>query len=210
MGELVASRATLTNESPPDKTEHNWFQDLDPCLLTRSKNQTKHYSSWEIRLEEKDFIKWRSSLEKHILLVDGASKGNLRKAGGGGVLLDPSGRIILSFAWGLGHSSNNIAEILVLWKGLSQARRSSISNLAVIGDSRVIIQALTHRKTPKNFSLTHYYKKILILMVEFKKIEYYHILRKLNHLVDHEANVGACLRKGVIIVNGNENLSPIP
>jgi ribonuclease HI len=66
-------------------------------------------------LEEQEFIKWRSSLEKHILHVDGASKGNPGPVGSGGVLLDISGKIMLSFAWGLGQNTNNTAAILAIW-----------------------------------------------------------------------------------------------
>ena len=98
IGELVTSKVNLTNEVIPDREEYSWFHDLEPSLLTRSKNTTKHYSSWEIRLEEQEFIKWRASLNKHILHVDGASKGNLGPTGSGGVLLDYSGKIVFNFA----------------------------------------------------------------------------------------------------------------
>ena len=74
-------------------------------------------------------------MEKHILHVDGASKGNPGPAGSGGVLIDYSRKIILNFSWGLGKKTNNIAEILAIWQGLSQARRLSIKNLIIIGDS---------------------------------------------------------------------------
>ena len=135
IGELVASNSKITNEASPDKEEYSWFQGLDPDLLTRTKNTVKHFSPWEIRLEEQEFIKWRSSLNKHTLHVDGASKGNPGPAGSGGAILDMSGNIILKFAWGLGQNSNNIAEILAIWQGLMQARSLSIKKLAIIGDS---------------------------------------------------------------------------
>ena len=65
-------------------------------------------------LEEHEFIKRRSSLKTHVLMVDGASKGNPGKAGGGGVLFNPDGKLILSFAQGLGQLSINFAEYLAL------------------------------------------------------------------------------------------------
>ena len=98
LGELVASNSKITNEATPDKDEYSWFHGLEPSLLARTKNISKHYSPWEIRLEEQEFIKWRSSLKEHILHVDGASKGNLGPAGSGGVLLDYSGKIVLNFS----------------------------------------------------------------------------------------------------------------
>ena len=115
LGDLVASNSNINNEVIPDKDEYSWFHNLDSSLLTRIKKTLKHYSSWEIRLEEQEFIKWRSSLEKHVLHVDGASKGNPGYSGSGGVLLDSSGKTVLKFSWGLGQNTNNIAEILALW-----------------------------------------------------------------------------------------------
>ena len=114
LGDLVASNSNITNEVTPDKDEYSWFHDLDSSLLARTKKTSKHYSPWEIRLEEEEFIKWRYSLEKHILHVDGAWKGNPGPTGSGGVLLDNSGKIVLNFSWGLGQNTNNIAETLAI------------------------------------------------------------------------------------------------
>ena len=210
LGDLVASKTNVTNEVTPNKDEYAWFHELEPSLLDRTKQISKHYSHWEIRLEEQEFIKWRSSLEKHILQVDGASKGNPGPAGSGGVLFDISGKIVLSFAWGLGQNTNNTAEILAIWQGLAQVRRLSIAKLAVIGDSRIFIQALNQRRAPKNMGLEHYYKKVTDQMKEFEEVKFYHVLRNLNQLADHEANRGTTLGKGVINVNGIENHEPIP
>ena len=170
----------------------------------------KHFSPWEIRLEEQEFIKWRSALNKHILHVDGASKGNPGPAGSGGAILDMSGNIILNFAWGLGHNSNNIAEILAIWQGLMQARSLSIKKLAIISDSRIIMQAFNLKKAPNCMGLGHYFKKISFQLKAFEEVNFYHVLRHLNHIADSEANAGASLRKGLIIVNGNEDSVPIP
>ena len=93
--------------------------------------------------------------------MDGASKGNPRPEGSAGVLLDYSGKIVLNFSWGLGQNTNNIAEILAIWKGLVQARRLSIKKLAIIGDSRIIIQALNLKKAPNNMGLAHYHRKVI-------------------------------------------------
>ena len=115
LGDLAASNSNIKNEANADKEDYNWFHNLDPSLLTRIKNSTKQHTPREIRLEELEFIKWRSSMEKHVLHVDGALKGNPGNSGSGGVLLDSSGKIVLKFAWGLGHNTNNIAEILAIW-----------------------------------------------------------------------------------------------
>ena len=59
-------------------------------------------------------------------------------------------------------------------------------------------------------ALAHYYQKVLIQLNYFEEIECYHVLRILNQIADHEANIGASLNKGVLLVNGIENQEPRP
>ena len=210
LGDLAASNSNIKNEANADKDDYNWFHNLDPSLLSRIKNSTKKHTPWEIRLGELEFIKWRSSLEKHVLHVDGASKGNPGNSGSGGVIFDSSGKIVLKFAWGLGHNTNNIAEILAIWQGLCQARRLSIKHVIVIGDSSIIIQAFNLNKAPKNMVLVHYFRKFLNLLKDFDEIKFYHVLRTLNQGADHEANIGTSLNRGALLVNSTEHHEPIP
>ena len=58
--------------------------------------------------------------------------------------------------------------------------------------------------------LAHYYRKVIAQVNEFEEIKLFHVLRNLNTLADNEANKGASLGKGVIIVNGSESREPIP
>ena len=95
--------------------EDQWLKELVPNHQNRSIPPAKAPSHWEIHLEEQEFIKWRSALDDHCLFFVGASKGNPRKAGGGGVILSPGGSTELCFAWGLGHETNNREEALALW-----------------------------------------------------------------------------------------------
>ena len=190
IGELVSSNPNLTNESTPDHKEHSWFHQIDPSILNRIKLSAKHHEPWEISLEEQEFIKWRSALNEHILQADGASKGNPGLAGSGGVIIDVTRRIILNFSWGLGNKTNNAAEFLAIWQGLSQARALSIKKLAIISDSRITIQALILKKPPNNMELTHIYRKVSLKIKDFEKVKFFHVLRHLNNLVDHEANLG--------------------
>jgi ribonuclease HI len=72
-------------------------------------------------LDKSALEEWKSSLNTSILSFDGASKDNPGKAGGGGVIRDPTGNIVIRYAWGLGIEPNNKAEALALWQGLTQA-----------------------------------------------------------------------------------------
>ena len=58
--------------------------------------------------------------------------------------------------------------------------------------------------------LAHYHWKVITQMKAFEEIKCYHVLRNLNQIADHEANIGASLSKGVIFVNGIENHMAIP
>jgi ribonuclease HI len=96
-------------------------------------------------MEEQEFEEWKRKENKYILLFDGASKGNSGVARGGGILVGPNGLLEIRFAWGLGIETNNIAEALALWQWLNQAILHNIRDLVIIGDSRLIIQALILR-----------------------------------------------------------------
>jgi ribonuclease HI len=69
-------------------------------------------------LEEANFVKWWQTQRKCILFFDGASKRNPGVESTWGVIYDPNGIEKLSFAWGLGHSTNNQVEAMVVYMGL--------------------------------------------------------------------------------------------
>ena len=78
------SKNSLRNLASLDPGEDHWLMDFMPNHLLGKNPNPILRASWEIRLRQQDFIKWRSSLEEHCLLFDRASKGNPSVAGGGG------------------------------------------------------------------------------------------------------------------------------
>ena len=101
-------------------------------------------------------------------------------ARGGVIFFTPDGFLETRFAWGLGDDTNNMAEALALWQGLRIAKTHGISELTIIGDSRIIIQALTENLTPNQMHLRRLIQKIKAQVLNFSKIEFYHVLRKNN------------------------------
>jgi hypothetical protein len=85
--------------------------------------------NWKIQLGEEEFRRWKHSQGKHLLLFDGASKGNPRVAGVGGSFLIPKGNQEITFEWGLGRASNNQAEALALFQGLKLLLMQVISKV---------------------------------------------------------------------------------
>ena len=101
MGEALEANATLRNARDLDDEEDQWLNELVPDHQLIPGPKPSLPAAWEIRLEEKEFIKWRSSLEDHYLFFDGASKGNPGVAGGGGVIMSSNGGSAVIFLWGL-------------------------------------------------------------------------------------------------------------
>jgi hypothetical protein len=78
-------------------------------LVSNKKNSSQPRSNleWRLRTPEQDFQKWWKNQGKVTLFFDGASKGNPRILGAGGVIYFPDGQSKDSFSWGLGKITNN-------------------------------------------------------------------------------------------------------
>jgi hypothetical protein len=142
LAEALNGKVNLMNSAPLSVEESSWlnhFSQSSPGIL---KTSLKTIRSWEIRLEEQEFLLWRSSLNEWCLFFDGASKGNPGQAGCGGIIIDPSGNTHSVYAWGIGHSTNNQAEFLGLWQGLHQALQLGIQEIRIFGDSKQILEAI--------------------------------------------------------------------
>jgi len=210
LSEALNTKALNSNMTPLSAEEERWFKEFKPTHHSIEAINSPHKTNWEIRLAEMDFIKWRSALDEWCLFFDGASKGNPGQAGGGGNIFEPSDNLHLSYAWGLGQASNNQAEYLALWQGLIQARKLNIQKLNIFGDSRLIIKAVHIKKVPTDIYLAQIYRKVRLLLSNFRIYKAHHVLRNLNSLADAEANWGALLNKSQLIVNGESSNYAIP
>jgi ribonuclease HI len=94
------------------------------------------------------------------MCLDGASKGNLRVAGAGGVLFGPKGYIELRFAWNLGIASNNQTEEYAFLQGIYLAKARGIQYLIIIDDSLNTIQSMIYGSSPLDAQLNNITKKI--------------------------------------------------
>ena len=72
---------------------------------------------------------------------------------GGEVILSPDANEELSYSWGLGIESNNMAEALALCQGIILATGHDIRDIVVIGDSRLVIQALNSDNLPEDMKI---------------------------------------------------------
>jgi len=210
ISEAINARPSVQNSAPTTKEEDNWIKVFRPTCQNHNQSTPPKLRKWEIRLPEQEFLRWRSSLEDWWLLFDGASKGNPGEAGGGGILLEPNGSTKLTFAWGLGHATNNQAEFLALWQGINQALKLGINKIKIVGDSKQVIDAINLKKPPKDMRLAQLHKKICILLDQIKEYKVYHVLRDLNRDADNEANRGSQQSKGQFIINEKISFYLIP
>jgi len=86
------------------------------------------------------------------VFFDGASQGEPAVGGAGGILhlLDTH---FFKFAAGLGRSTNNKAEIFVVFLVMRCAISRGILKLQVFGDSKLVVDWLAQRRALKNIHL---------------------------------------------------------
>lgn len=68
-------------------------------------------------MTKEEIKSWKKPQNRRFMQFDGASKNNPRKAGAGGIILDPNGKEIVTYEWGLTQISNNKAEAYSLLMG---------------------------------------------------------------------------------------------
>ena len=80
------------------EAEHKWLgsRQEDKVKLGSSKPVIKPI--WQIRILEKEFLEWWQLKNKISIFFDGASKGNLGKAGVGNLIYYPGGILETSFS----------------------------------------------------------------------------------------------------------------
>ena len=134
----------------------------------------------------------------------------LGEAGGGGVLYGPDEQLKLTYSWNLGTETNNVAEAWALWQGLVQASNLGIQELSVVGDSRVIIQAVNTKVLPSSSHLNQILRRILEMLPNFQFIEFFHALRAFNEPADRAANDAIGLSQGTLVINGEYKIFLVP
>jgi ribonuclease HI/exonuclease III len=196
------TQTPLTHSRTMDESEELWYAQFQIQQAIGEKAPPTPQTHWELRTGAIEFINWKKERKAYILSFDGASKGNPGQAGGGGIIEKPSAEVLMRYAIGLGIASNNLAEALALWQGLCHAQSIGIRDLVIIGDSRLLIQAIVLPKHTKNAKLNNLIERIRLLLRGLRSFQIYHVLRALNRDADIEANRGVELAKGNTLANG--------
>ncbi|MCO5586666.1 hypothetical protein L7F22_040608 [Adiantum nelumboides] len=121
----------------------------------------------------------------YTLFFDGAFRRATGKAGGGLVLVNPEGEVVMKEQVTLdGSTINNEAEYDVLISGLKICLAQKIRRLMVKGDALLILEQILGIWACKNERLRTKVTSIHKLFSQFEEVQFYHIPRKENEDAD--------------------------
>ena len=122
--------------------------------------------------------------------IDGGARGNPGPAGYGVHIEGPDGALVAELHGGLGIATNNIAEYNGLIAALQWAADRNMTQLAVKGDSQLIIEQMRGNYKVKNEGLKPLYLKARMLVMQIGDVKFEHVPREQNKDADRLSNVG--------------------
>ena len=121
---------------------------------------------------------------------DGGARGNPGPAGYGVYIVDDKGEMIAELSGSLGTATNNVAEYNGLIAALQWAADRGMSQLAVKGDSLLLIEQMRGNYKVKNEGLKPLYLKARMLVMQIGDVSFEHVPREKNKDADRLSNVG--------------------
>ena len=144
-----------------------------------------------IQRKVSQIVKWTTPIEPFIKLnTDDSSIGNPRMAGAGGLLRDSFGSQILGFSLNMAITSNNVAELGAVCRGLKLAWYLGFKFIHLEIDSMIVLAWLTNENSnfpPHVFPLLCDCKS---LMAQAREVQVHHIYREANECADALAKRG--------------------
>lgn len=147
--------------------------------------------------------------ETFTLEFDGGSRGNPGPAGVGVVVRAADGTPVVTLGRFIGRATNNVAEYTALITALQEAKKLGAKNIAIRGDSELIIRQMLGQYRVKSPDLVPLYEEARHLYHQFDNATIAHNLRHKNELADKLANLAMDRRKDVTEVGGEEEVLPI-
>ena len=144
-------------------------------------------------------VRWnKPSIGQHKLNTDGASIGNLGKAGGGGIIRDCHSDWVKGYSRSIGYTTSVLAKWWALRDGLILAIQLGINQLDVELDAKVIMELLNGAECPnQSYSpLLNDCRSLIARLVQFWVENVY---REANQCVDFLAKRGCCMRENFVV-----------
>ena len=121
---------------------------------------------------------------------DGGSRGNPGPAGYGVYIVDDKGEVQAELSGALGIATNNVAEYNGLIAALQWAADRDLKQLAIKGDSLLLVEQMRGNYKVKNEGLKPLYLKARMLVMQIGDVTFEHVRRELNTEADRLSNVG--------------------
>lgn len=118
-----------------------------------------------------------------VVFFDGAAMSGGGNCGAGGIFKTHPNRTTKWFL-NCGEGSNNKAELMGLWASLYLASRWSLIHIHVLGDSRLIIDWISHKSKLQSVHYSCWKEKSMALLSSFSDVKFNHISRSFNGEAD--------------------------
>jgi ribonuclease HI len=187
-----AVSAVSTDEETTARRSHSHAAPLLEPILLQTENQTlipfsKPFGSLPFKNTAKVGPLTVCDFE---LYFDGCSKGNPGKGGAGAVIYHNQEEIWSNYAFLGDNVTNNYAEYQGLLMGLNAALNLNIKNLAVYGDSKLVINQLNGTFQVKAGNLVECYNNAALIKNKLNYVTFKHVYRTENKRADKLANLG--------------------
>lgn len=121
---------------------------------------------------------------------DGGARANPGPAGYGVYIVDDLGNVLAELSGSLGVTTNNVAEYTGLIAALQWAVDHDLKQIAIKGDSLLIIEQMRGNYKVKNEGLKPLHMKARMLVMQIGDVKFDHVRREFNKEADRLSNVG--------------------
>ena len=121
---------------------------------------------------------------------DGGARANPGPAGYGVYIVDDLGNVLAELHGSLGVATNNVAEYTGLIAALQWAVDHDLRQIAIKGDSLLIIEQMRGNYKVKNEGLKPLHMKARMLVMQIGDVKFDHVRREFNKDADRLSNVG--------------------
>jgi ribonuclease HI len=121
---------------------------------------------------------------------DGGARSNPGPGGYGVYIVDQQGAVLAELSGSLGITTNNIAEYTGLIAALQWAVDHDVKQIAIKGDSLLIIEQMRGNYKVKNEGLKPLHMKARMLVMQIGDVKFEHVRREFNKEADRLSNVG--------------------
>ncbi|MCK5833807.1 ribonuclease HI family protein [bacterium] len=127
-------------------------------------------------------------MERLIINIDGACRGNPGPASYGVVVQDSSGRILKKLKGFIGTATNNIAEYSAFIQALKFIEANPVDSVEIRSDSELLVKQIKGLYKVKSPNLKGFYNSAIKLIKRIGPMKITHVPRSENQIADKLAN----------------------